>query len=510
MRLMNLNLYLFDKAAERIKDMMNKQNNPLVSVIMPCYNHEKFVGQSIESVLNQTYDNIEFIVLDNGSTDRSYDVIKRYDGKIDKIMQFTENDLNAAGRVLLENCTGNYIAFMTSDDIWDRQKIEKQMEVLIENEGIKACFTWADTVDENLNLTGSQGMNIFRQKNRSRYDWLEKLILEGNCLAFPSALVAKDAYFAVFDKLKPFYQLGDLFTWIQMLLENDIYVIEEPLVWFRWHSSETSRNMSLPNYETNIRTRNEKIILIEEIIEEMEDEMFIRTFGKFFRRQNACSEEEILCEKFFLFLKLAENNVSYGQCAINYYFRHNRYSIKYGYSLANMLDSMYGYGYMDFQNYCVKFGMGALNYQIQTLRQEQNFYLSAWRTLWEAMNTEPDLEHRQMYYRKRMFQGLQDDKKEIVKLVLEYIKKILVFIDKADDGMTDKEFGQIIYSVRGIKDILQDLWSTFLWVDLDIKEEEWNLCKETMQKESITAEEFCDFILPFLLNCYSILLQYSS
>ncbi len=490
--------------------MIDNQNNPLVSVIMPCFNHEKFVGQSIESVLNQTYDNIEFIVLDNGSTDHSYDVIKRYDGRIDKIIQFAENDLNAAGRVLLENCTGNYIAFMTSDDIWDKQKIEKQMDVLKRNAEIKACFTWTDTVDENLNLTGKEGGNIFRQKNRSRYEWLEKLISEGNCLAFPSAVVEKKAYFAVFEILKPFYQLGDLFTWIQMLLENDIHIIEEPLVWFRWHSSETSRNMSLPNQKTNIRTRNEKLILIEEIIESMEDEVFIRTFGKFFRKQDACSKEEILCEKFFLLLKLTENSSIFGQCAINYYFRHNRYSLESGYSFANALDSLYGYSYMDFQEYCAVNGVGAMNYQIQTLHQEQNLCLAAHKTLWEVMNTELDLEHRKNFYRQRMFQRLQNDKKEVIKLIIEYIKGILVFIDKTDDGMSEKEFSQLIHSVWAIRDIMEDLWHTFLRFDLDVKEEEWNLCRETIQKETVTAEEFCDFILPFLLNCYSILLQYSS
>ena len=70
---------------------MDKQ--PLVSVIMPCYNHEKYVAQTIESVLNQTYKNIEFIVVDNGSTDGSFHVIQQYRDRIDKIYQLKENDL---------------------------------------------------------------------------------------------------------------------------------------------------------------------------------------------------------------------------------------------------------------------------------------------------------------------------------------------------------------------------------------------------------------------------------
>lgn len=93
---------------------MDKQ--PLVSVIMPCYNHEKYVAQTIESVLNQTYKNIEFIVVDNGSTDGSFHVIQQYRDRIDKIYQLKENDLVRAGEILNNSCSGDYIAFMTSDD----------------------------------------------------------------------------------------------------------------------------------------------------------------------------------------------------------------------------------------------------------------------------------------------------------------------------------------------------------------------------------------------------------
>ena len=118
----------------RRKLIVNKK--PKVSVIMPCYNHEKYVAQSIESVLNQTYDNIEFIVLDNGSTDGSYRVIKQYSDRIDKILHFDDNDLTKAGYVLRQECQGEYMAFMTSDDIWAKEKLEQQMRVLIENPSI--------------------------------------------------------------------------------------------------------------------------------------------------------------------------------------------------------------------------------------------------------------------------------------------------------------------------------------------------------------------------------------
>ena len=495
--------------------MTDNQNNPLVSVIMPCYNHERYVGQSIESVLNQTYDNIEFIVLDNGSSDHSYDVIKKYESQIDQILQFDKNDINQAGRVLLEHCTGNYIAFMTSDDIWEKEKIEKQMSVLKSNKKVKACFTWVNMVDENMNIIGQEGGNIFRQANRSRYEWIKRLVLQGNCLAFPSAIVEKEAYYAAFERIKPFYQLGDLFMWIQMLMENDIYIVEEPLISFRWHARGENQNTSSPNQKVDIRTRNEQAVILEAVVENMDDEIFIHTFGDYFRNKNACSKEELLCEKFFLLTKLAEKAPCYGQCAINYYFRHNNYSVDSGYSLINMLDSLYNYTYLDFQEYCAGAGMSAMDFKIQYLAEQQNLYLDRQNlylavicSLQEAMDTDFNKEQRTFFYRQRVYQRLLDGQKKILEVVADYLRGVLTFIENANDDILEKEYGSFIHNVQETKVILQELWNMLLQFDSDINEEEWNRCKEILQRQQIEVEEFCDLILPFLVRLYNVLLQY--
>jgi glycosyltransferase involved in cell wall biosynthesis len=106
--------------------------NPLVSILIPCYNNEKYVGEAIESALGQTYPNIEVIVVDDGSTDGSLDVIKSYGSRV-----AWRTGLNrgacAARNTALELCKGEYIQFLDADDLIVQDKIEKQIPYLISN-----------------------------------------------------------------------------------------------------------------------------------------------------------------------------------------------------------------------------------------------------------------------------------------------------------------------------------------------------------------------------------------
>jgi len=97
-----------------------------VSVIIPNYNYAQYVGQAIDSVLNQTYSNIEIIVVNNGSTDNSLEVLKGFGNRICLVDQ--ENlGQSGARKSGLSRATGDFIAFLDADDIWEPKKIEKQM-----------------------------------------------------------------------------------------------------------------------------------------------------------------------------------------------------------------------------------------------------------------------------------------------------------------------------------------------------------------------------------------------
>lgn len=105
-------------------------NKILVSVIMPAYNSEKYIGRSIESVLAQDHDNFELIVVDDGSKDNTRAIAQEYasrDSRI-KVLEQANQGVSAARNYALENASGEYVAFLDSDDLWDTDNLSVMVE----------------------------------------------------------------------------------------------------------------------------------------------------------------------------------------------------------------------------------------------------------------------------------------------------------------------------------------------------------------------------------------------
>lgn len=155
----------------------------LVSVIMPTYNRAKYIGKAIESVLSQTYKNFEIIIIDDGSTDNTKEVLKNYllDQRIKYIYQ--QNQKVSKARINgISNVSGKYIALLDSDDIWmDNNKLEKQINFLEKNPEYVLVSGGIIRVDEN-------GNELSRIKNPEK----DKELRDGmllSCLFAPSATV---------------------------------------------------------------------------------------------------------------------------------------------------------------------------------------------------------------------------------------------------------------------------------------------------------------------------------
>lgn len=124
-----------------------------VSIIMPVYNGEKFLRESIESTLSQTYQNFELIIINDGSTDNSLSIIKEYkerDNRIEIIDKKNSGVSDSRNTGILKS-NGNYIAFIDCDDIWQNNKLELQIEEFQKDKDLKICGTWAIVIDENNN-----------------------------------------------------------------------------------------------------------------------------------------------------------------------------------------------------------------------------------------------------------------------------------------------------------------------------------------------------------------------
>lgn len=279
-----------------------KQSKPLVSVIMPCYNHEKFVADSLESIFNQTYKNLEIIIADNGSTDRTGEIIERYRDKIDKIIVMDVNNISKCEEILYSSCTGEYIAMAHSDDWWEPQKIEKQLAALDEHEDCGACFTWAVYTTEDLNAICDDA--IFIQKNRSRNEWQRTLFLNGNCLSHPSIMIKRELMLDIRRYMFVCPRLGDWQTWLEMLRRTNLYMVEECLVRMRRHNN----NISQVNLGNVMKDMLERSYVLDWMCLEYSDEEFSSIFASDFVKKDACTKQELLCERLFVLLKEAERN----------------------------------------------------------------------------------------------------------------------------------------------------------------------------------------------------------
>ena len=122
--------------------------NPKVSIIIPTYNTAQFLSEAIDSVLNQTYTDFELIVVDDGSTDNTVEILKRYQQNSYIHCRFeTHADRGTAKNVGLEMARGRYIAFLDADDVWLPDKLEKQVAFLDEHPQIALVHGFIEMMD---------------------------------------------------------------------------------------------------------------------------------------------------------------------------------------------------------------------------------------------------------------------------------------------------------------------------------------------------------------------------
>lgn len=210
---------------------------------MSVYNHERYVAAAISSVLAQSFADFEFIILNNGSTDRSSEIIKSFN---DPRIVYLNEDENKTAYWGIETCfnhsCGKYIAFIGSDDVWDCSKLKEQFEFIEKNIEYGAIFTETKIIDESGKvLEWAPRPFLTAEKNMSRYGWLREFFFFSNSVCWPSCLMNRN--------LKPpsswsdarFKQLGDLNLWINVLSKKNIYVYPQELTYYRQHGENESQ-----------------------------------------------------------------------------------------------------------------------------------------------------------------------------------------------------------------------------------------------------------------------------
>lgn len=279
-----------------------RMENELVSIVMVNYNQEKFLKKAIDSVLIQTYKNWELIIVDDGSTDRSVDIIKEYeDDRIKPIFLQENSHICIATNTGFAAVNGKYIARLDSDDIWEKEKLEKQMDFLQQNPDAKVCFTQIELIDENgenINDREPELLSLYNSRQKSREEWIKFFFFVGNSL-LPTLVFEKKLLDIVGGFKLNYCQTHDFEFLIRLIKHTDFYFVEEELVKYR----RTSAQNSASTVKKNTRFFNEYMDIRYHFFENMSDELFISAFKGFFHNKDASTHEEIVCEQAFLLEK---------------------------------------------------------------------------------------------------------------------------------------------------------------------------------------------------------------
>jgi len=229
---------------------------PRVSIIIPSYNHDKYIHEAIQSVLDQTYQDFEIIITDDGSTDDTVKEIMKFTDPRIKLFCFEKNK---GSSFATSNCVsmsnGEYLAMLSSDDVYYLEKLEKQVKYLDEHPDVWAVFGQAHIINEVGNDFNNENhfyTDVFRQQNRTRYEWLNYFFYKGNCLCHPSVLAKKEVYTIISPSDHRYPQQGDLYRWIKLCLQHEIFILPEELIKFRVREGEANASGNRPDVTTRI------------------------------------------------------------------------------------------------------------------------------------------------------------------------------------------------------------------------------------------------------------------
>lgn len=249
------------------------EKKPLISVVIPAYNHEKFVGAAIESVLGQTVDDLELIVVDDGSTDKTAEVIQGYtDNRLSYYHQENQDAFNTMNRGM-SLATGHFISILNSDDIYSLDRFERILVHQQENHGQCLITDVVPISDNGTEFTDPEfGWNIWHRQNREVFfnsADIYQAFLHGNFMVTTSNIfMTSDAARSVGDfcSLRYLHDYDYIFRMMLKFPENVFYLADEKLLYYRIHDGNTLGEAAIIG-----REQDQKLI-IEYMMAKLPDE----------------------------------------------------------------------------------------------------------------------------------------------------------------------------------------------------------------------------------------------
>jgi teichuronic acid biosynthesis glycosyltransferase TuaG len=220
--------------------MMEAQ--PLVSVIMPCYNMEKYVADSIASVQRQTYSNWELLIVDDVSTDETVKIVTKRtetDERIHFVVKPQHSGIADTRNQCIQMAQGRFLAFLDADDIWHPEKLETQVRFMLER-NVGFTYTTYDWIDEEGN-TLNKSINTIGHLDYETY--LRNTIIGCSTVVVDKTIVGEVV-------VPRFRTSEDTATWLDILKQGHLaYAIDMPLTSYRIRRKSASSNKLKASYD---------------------------------------------------------------------------------------------------------------------------------------------------------------------------------------------------------------------------------------------------------------------
>jgi glycosyltransferase involved in cell wall biosynthesis len=276
---------------------------------MLCYNHEKFVAESIESILAQSYDNWELIIVDNASADNSKNIINSYVQKDDRITFLPQesNTFPSLGlNIAIKKTKGDYIALLSSDDSFTPQKLKVQLSFMQENK-LDFSFTWINAIDSHSKTSAPDVQQWFNKKDvTTPYEILQYYFKMTNVIYAPTVLMKKSLLQNNILHDHRLLQTQDMEYWVQLFKQTEkVAILHKKLTNYR--VLEDGENLSSNSTPIKVNRTNFEMIQLWHSLFTLDNSLLSKVFKKNITEDN---------KYFILYKQMKDNKIDVWQYAI--------------------------------------------------------------------------------------------------------------------------------------------------------------------------------------------------